>query len=91
MVGCGTRLSPDLFGPGEDMKFFYIFDFYGNLKFFAVDVPNTVGSLTRSLSARLFDARVALAAQIDSTARATLNYLSLIQHEQLHKNAATAA
>lgn len=68
MVGRGTRLSPDLLGPGEDKKFFYIFDFCGNLQYFAVDVPDTEGSMARPLSARLFDARVALVAQIDATA-----------------------
>jgi type I restriction enzyme R subunit len=33
MIGRGTRLRPELFGPGEDKKFFYIFDFCGNLEF----------------------------------------------------------
>ena len=27
MVGRGTRLMPNLFGPGQNKKFFYIFDF----------------------------------------------------------------
>ena len=26
MIGRGTRLCPDLFGPGQDKEFFYIFD-----------------------------------------------------------------
>src|SRR5438477_1103854 len=34
MVGRGTRLRPDLFGPGQDKQFFYIFDFCQNLEFF---------------------------------------------------------
>lgn len=35
MFGRGTRLCPDLFGPGEDKKEFYIFDYMGNFAFFA--------------------------------------------------------
>ena len=35
MIGRGTRLCPDLFGPGQDKKFFYVFDFCQNLEFFS--------------------------------------------------------
>ncbi len=34
MVGRGTRLSPDLFGPGADKKGFLIFDWYDNFRYF---------------------------------------------------------
>lgn len=34
MLGRGTRLSPDLFGPGEDKAGFYCFDFYDNFRYF---------------------------------------------------------
>ena len=44
MLGRGTRLCPDLFGPGKDKKDFFIFDFCGNLEFFSQDVPG-VGRL----------------------------------------------
>jgi type I restriction enzyme R subunit len=32
MIGRGTRLCPDLFGPGEDKREFLVFDFCGNLE-----------------------------------------------------------
>ena len=35
MIGRGTRLCPDLFGPGEDKEYFYVFDFCQNLEFFS--------------------------------------------------------
>ena len=35
MIGRGTRLSPDLFGPGKDKEFFYVFDYCQNLEFFS--------------------------------------------------------
>ncbi|MBQ3566608.1 MAG: DEAD/DEAH box helicase family protein [Oscillospiraceae bacterium] len=34
MIGRGTRLSPDIFGPGEDKKGFLIFDYFDNFGFF---------------------------------------------------------
>ena len=34
MVGRGTRLSPDLFGPGDDKTHFRIFDYLMNLEYF---------------------------------------------------------
>ena len=39
MVGRGTRLCPDLFGPGEDKQDFFIFDYCRNLEFFSQDIP----------------------------------------------------
>jgi type I restriction enzyme R subunit len=65
MVGRGTRLRPDLFGPGRDKKFFYIFDFCQNLEFFSHDPETTEGSLAESLSAKLFANRVDLIAVLD--------------------------
>ncbi|HKO46491.1 MAG TPA: DEAD/DEAH box helicase family protein, partial [Polyangiaceae bacterium] len=60
MVGRGTRLKPDLFGPGLDKKFFYIFDFCQNLEFFGANPPATEGSLSESLGTRLFKTRLDL-------------------------------
>jgi type I restriction enzyme, R subunit len=44
MVGRGTRLRPDLFGPGRDKQFFYIFDYCQNLEFFSQNPETTSGS-----------------------------------------------
>ena len=35
MIGRGTRLSKDLFGPGLDKKGFFVFDYFGNFTFFS--------------------------------------------------------
>jgi type I site-specific restriction endonuclease len=35
MTGRGTRLRPDLFGPGEHKSCFYVFDYCGNFEFSA--------------------------------------------------------
>lgn len=62
MVGRGTRLCPDLFGPGLDKECFDIFDYCGNLEFFSQNVDGTDGASGASLSQRLFAARLRLLA-----------------------------
>ena len=65
MVGRGTRLCPDLFGPGEHKKFFYIFDYCQNLEFFSQNPDTTDGSASESLGTRLFKARLSLIDELD--------------------------
>jgi len=65
MIGRGTRLRPDLFGPGEDKKEFLVLDVCGNLEFFAADVPELPGTASRSLSARIVAERLALLRELD--------------------------
>jgi type I restriction enzyme R subunit len=65
MLGRGTRLCPDLFAPGEDKAFFYVFDYCQNLEYFSQDIPGTEGVAAASLAKRLFDARLALIAALD--------------------------
>ncbi|MGV3614086.1 MAG: DEAD/DEAH box helicase family protein [Fimbriimonas sp.] len=60
MVGRGTRLCPDLFGPGEDKRHFYVFDYCLNLEFFRQEMDGTDGAAGQSLSQRLFAARLKL-------------------------------
>jgi type I restriction enzyme R subunit len=66
MLGRGTRLCSDLFGPGKDKKDFYIFDFCGNLEFFGGDQPGAEGSLQKSLNQRLFETRLGLITELDT-------------------------
>lgn len=60
MIGRGTRLRPDLFGPGEDKTDFFVFDFCGNLEFFSADGATVEGSTQKSLTQRIVETRVAL-------------------------------
>jgi type I restriction enzyme R subunit len=60
MIGRGTRLRPDLFGPGEDKRDFFVFDCCGNLEYFGQDLPGSEGSLQKSLTQRLFEHRLGL-------------------------------
>jgi type I restriction enzyme R subunit len=65
MVGRGTRLCPDLFAPGKDKEFFYIFDYCQNLEFFSQDPETTEGALGESLGKRLFKTRLELISELD--------------------------
>ncbi|MFW6597105.1 DEAD/DEAH box helicase family protein [Propionibacteriaceae bacterium Y2011] len=60
MIGRGTRLCPDLFGPGQDKQDFLVFDFCGNLEYFSQDLPGPQGQTQKSLSQRLFEGRLGL-------------------------------
>jgi type I restriction enzyme R subunit len=64
MIGRGTRLRPDLFGPGRDKEHFLVFDFCQNFEFFNQNPTLTEGALGISLAAKLFKARVELAGEI---------------------------
>ena len=72
MIGRGTRLRPELFGPNppkkkvNDKKNFFVFDFCGNLEFFSQDLPGSEGSLQKSLNQRLFETRLGLITELDT-------------------------
>jgi len=65
MVGRGTRLCPDLFGPGDHKQFFYTFDYCQNLEYFSQDPETTEGALGESLGKRLFTGRLELIRELD--------------------------
>ncbi|MEY8837661.1 type I restriction-modification enzyme R subunit C-terminal domain-containing protein, partial [Cribrihabitans sp. XS_ASV171] len=60
MVGRGTRLCPDLFGPDDDKQQFVIFDFCQNLEFFRENPNLAEGPDAKPISERLFITRVEL-------------------------------
>ncbi len=60
MIGRGTRLRPDLFGPGEDKEFFYVFDFCGNLEYFGQNAKGVEGHMQVPLKKRRFVDRLEL-------------------------------
>lgn len=61
MIGRGTRLRKDLFGPGKDKAEFLIFDHGRNFWFFDEKYKETQPSKQKSLLQALFEARVDLA------------------------------
>lgn len=67
MIGRGTRLCSDLFGPGEDKENFRVFDFCYNFDFFREKPEGIEAGGTASLGVRLFRARVELLGYIQET------------------------
>ena len=61
MKGRGTRLSPDIFGQGEDKKEFYIFDWCNNFEFFGKNPNGKESERTISLTEKLFGLRAEIA------------------------------
>jgi type I restriction enzyme R subunit len=58
MIGRGTRLCPNIFGPGKDKEFFLIFDICGNFEFFE-DFPDGYNPTTaKPLHQQLFEAQL---------------------------------
>ncbi|MFN4001964.1 DEAD/DEAH box helicase family protein [Microcella sp.] len=70
MVGRGTRLRPDLYGPGDDKKDFVILDVCQNIEYFNQQLPPDRSTRTASLTERLVTARVELVRTIDQSSGA---------------------
>lgn len=58
MIGRGTRLCPDLFGPGMDKEYFIIFDYCENFEFFKVNPDGIDGKGVKSLTQRIFEMKL---------------------------------
>jgi len=63
MIGRGTRLCKNLFGPGVDKTEFLIFDHWGNFAFHDLNVEETEPSIAKPLTQRRYEARIDLATQ----------------------------
>lgn len=61
MIGRGTRLREDLFGPGQDKKIFRIFDHWGNFERFELGYRPAEPIQSKPLLQLLFEERLTLA------------------------------
>ncbi|NKC17053.1 MAG: DUF4145 domain-containing protein [Gammaproteobacteria bacterium] len=64
MLGRGTRLSVDLFGPGQHKTEFFVFDFCANLDYFEVNPEGAGTSVPEPVSQQLFKRRLELAIRL---------------------------
>ncbi|MFI1196967.1 DEAD/DEAH box helicase family protein [Micromonospora sp. NPDC020750] len=65
MIGRGTRLCKDLYGPGRDKENFFVFDFCQNFEYFNQNPKPAEGKLGESLTQRLFKAQLDLIYRLD--------------------------
>ncbi|PMM98195.1 DEAD/DEAH box helicase [Vibrio splendidus] len=63
MVGRGTRLCENLYGPGADKKHFLIFDHWGNFEHFKMNPDEDEGTQSKSLAQKVFEAKLVLAVE----------------------------
>jgi type I restriction enzyme R subunit len=63
MVGRGTRLCRDLFGPGKHKTHFQVFDHWGVVEYHGLTPRDVTVSQSKSTMQRLFEARLSLAKQ----------------------------
>jgi type I restriction enzyme R subunit len=61
MIGRGTRLCKDLFGPGLDKGEFLIFDHWNNFAFHDLNVEEVELNVPKPLTQRRYEARIELA------------------------------
>jgi len=71
MLGRGTRLCPDLFGPGIDKENFIVFDYCQNFEFFNQNPKGVETNPSEPLSQRVFKRRLEL-----------LEHYSHLKHQQ---------
>jgi type I restriction enzyme R subunit len=72
MIGRGTRLREDLFGPGHDKEEFYIFDFCQNFEYFNSNPERQEAAAQEPLRARLFKRRLDLLQELQEKGKEQL-------------------
>lgn len=66
MIGRGTRLCADLYGPGLDKKSFLIFDFCNNFDFFREGLKGCEAKIKDTLSEKIFNCKVNIARELQA-------------------------
>jgi type I restriction enzyme R subunit len=61
MIGRGTRLCENLFGPGKHKTTFQVFDHWGNFEYFDEQKKEIPPNRAKSLTEQLFETRIQLA------------------------------
>ena len=85
MMGRGTRLCPDLFGPGQDKQAYLALDFCQNFEFFAQKPEGRPGQQGKSLSETLFLKRLKLAQRLQSQSGSTASADAAVEAQRLQK------
>jgi type I restriction enzyme R subunit len=88
MIGRGTRLCKNLFGPNQDKEHFRIFDFCFNFDYFRENPNGIEGSGSEALATRLFKSRAQVLAAVQRNPElepsgALRSTLTSILHEEV--------
>ncbi len=90
MMGRGTRLCPNLFGPGQDKREFLVFDFYQNFEYFKYHHDGSMPMQSQSIVSLIFNLRTDIkyalqdaAHQANEAAKAFHDKLADTLHKQI--------
>lgn len=67
MIGRGTRLCPDAFGPNQPKEHFLIFDVCGNFEFFDADKQAKEPKVGKPITQQIFESRLHLSRLLKET------------------------
>lgn len=67
MLGRGTRLCADVFGPGQPKEYFLVFDVCQNFEFFELNKKGIENKIQKPITQQIFEARVQLSALLAAT------------------------
>lgn len=76
MIGRGTRLRQDLFGPGMDKEYFLIFDYLRNFEYFRVNEKGEETKITQTLTEKLFNSKVDIVRELQSLQYQEASFIS---------------
>lgn len=90
MIGRGTRLCPDLFGPDQDKKHFLIFDYCENFEFFNENPQGITSKVVKPLTQQIFENKLDIAQLISGMSEKSDEDKQLRDQylEELHKSIA---
>lgn len=67
MIGRGTRLCPDVYGPSQAKEKFLIFDVCGNFEFFGINMNGNESVISAPITQQIFEARLQLSRLLAET------------------------
>ena len=89
MIGRGTRLCPNVFGPNKDKEYFLVFDVCQNFEFFETNKDGLESDIIKPLSQQIFESRLQLSRLLSETGDADNIELSTNILDLLHKSIET--
>jgi type I restriction enzyme R subunit len=86
MIGRGTRLCPDVYGPNQPKEHFLIFDVCGNFEFFEVQKQGKETLTSKPITQQIFESRMHLSRLLAETGEEGDIELSGTLRDILHKS-----
>lgn len=79
MIGRGTRLCTDLYGPGMDKGYFLVFDYLRNFEYFRENENGEETPITTTLTEKIFNTKVDIVRELQDLQYQEENYVNYRQ------------